>query len=340
MYLCTRKPNMTAGRSVRVIRIRAPGGPEVLEMSEVALPPPGPGQLRVRVTASGVNRADLLQRLGSYPPPRGFPEDIPGLEYAGVVEEVGPGCSVRTPGDRVMGIVAGGGYAEALNVRERETIRAPEGVPLEQVAGVPEVFITAWDALFRQAHVVAGETVLIHAIGSGVGTAALQLARTVGARPVGTSRTPEKVERARALGLVLGLVAGPTWPEGVMELTGGHGADVILDMVGGAYMEGNLEVLAAGARWIVVGVPSGPRGQMDLRRLMARRAMLQGTLLRTRSPEEKVLLARTFQDHVVPLFERGELRPVVDSVLPAKEVAQAHRRVEANATFGKIVLRW
>ncbi len=331
---------MTAGRSVRVIRIRAPGGPEVLEMSEVALPPPGPGQLRVRVTASGVNRADLLQRLGSYPPPMGFPEDIPGLEYAGVVEEVGPGCSVRTQGDRVMGIVAGGGYAEALNVRERETIRAPEGVPLEQVAGVPEVFITAWDALFRQAHVVAGETVLIHAIGSGVGTAALQLARTVGARPVGTSRTPEKVERARALGLVLGLVAGPTWPEGVMELTGGHGADVILDMVGGAYMEGNLEVLADGARWIVVGVPSGPQGQMNLRRLMARRAMLQGTLLRTRSPEEKVLLARTFQDHVVPLFERGELRPVVDSVLPAKEVAQAHRRVEANATFGKIVLRW
>lgn len=331
---------MTAGESVRVIRIRAPGGPEVLEMSEVALPPPGPGQLRVRVTASGVNRADLLQRLGSYPPPRGFPKDIPGLEYAGVVEEVGPGCSVRKQGDRIMGIVAGGGYAEALNVRERETIRAPEGVPLDQVAGVPEVFITAWDALFRQAHVVAGETVLIHAIGSGVGTAALQLARTVGARPVGTSRTPEKVERARELGLVLGLVAGPTWPEGVMELTGRHGADVILDMVGGAYMEGNLEVLADGARWIVVGVPSGPTGQMNLRRLMARRALLQGTLLRTRSPEEKVLLARTFQDHVVPLFERGELRPVVDSVLPAKEVAQAHRRVEANATFGKIVLRW
>lgn len=157
---------------------------------------------------------------------------------------------------------------------------------------------------------------------------------------MGTSRTPEKVERARELGLVLGLVSGPTWPEGVMELTGRHGADVILDMVGGAYMEGNLEVLADGARWIVVGVPSGPTGQMNLRRLMARRALLQGTLLRTRSPEEKVLLARTFQDHVVPLFERGELRPVVDSVLPAKEVAQAHRRMEANATFGKIVLRW
>jgi NADPH:quinone reductase len=331
---------MAPSLNVRVIRIRTPGGPEVLEASEVSLPPPGPGQLRVRVRASGVNRADLLQRQGGYPPPRGFPEDIPGLEYAGVVEEVGPGCSVRRPGDRVMGIVSGGGYAEAINVRERETIRAPEGIPLEQVAAIPEVFITAWDALFRQAHVVAGETVLIHAVGSGVGTAALQLARTVGARPVGTSRTPEKVERARDLGLVLGLIAGATWPDAVLELTQGHGADVILDMVGGAYMEGNLKVLANGTRWIVVGVPSGSRGQMDLRRLMTCRAQIHGTILRSRSPEEKVLLARTFQDHVVPLFERGELQPVVDTILPAAEAARAHVRLQANETFGKLLLRW
>lgn len=331
---------MTKSRKVRVIRIRTPGGPEVLEMSETTLPPPGPGRLRVRVTTSGVNRADLLQRLGSYPPPRGFPKDIPGLEYAGVVEELGPGCSVRQQGDRVMGIVAGGGYAEAINVRERETIRAPEGVSLEQVGAIPEVFMTAWDALFRQARLAAGETVLIHAIGSGVGTAALQLAQKVGARSVGTSRTAEKVERARGLGLVLGLVAGPTWPEAVRELTGGQGADVILDLVGGGYLQGNLETLADGGRWIVVGVPSGPRGQIDLGTLMRRRAVLRGTVLRTRSPEEKVLLARAFQDHVVPLFERGELRPVVDTILPAAEVATAHRRMQENDTFGKLLLRW
>lgn len=331
---------MTSSHATRVVRIARPGGPEVLELAEASLPAPGPGQLRVRVTTSGVNRADLLQRRGAYPPPRGFPEDIPGLEYAGVVEEVGEGCSVRQPGDRVMGIVSGGGYAAALNVRERETIRAPEGVSLEFAGGIPEVFITAWDALFRQAGLASGENLLIHAVGSGVGTAALQLALAAGARPVGTSRRPEKVERARELGLVLGVVAGSEWPTAVMELTREHGADVILDLVGGAYVEGNLEVLAPGARWIVVGVPSGGRAEIDLRRLMTRRARIHGTVLRSRSPEEKVLLARSFQDQLVPLFERGELRPVVDTILPAERVREAHELLERNDTFGKVLLRW
>jgi NADPH:quinone reductase len=331
---------MATAETVRVIRMTKPGGPEVLEMSEAAIPPPPPGHVRVRVLASGVNRADLLQRMGAYPPPAGFPADIPGLEYAGVVESVGEGCGVREPGDRVMGIVAGGGYAEAINVRERETIRAPEHVGLEQAGAIPEAFITAWDALFRQARLTAGESVLIHAVGSGVGTAALQLAQALGARPVGTSRTPEKVERARELGLVLGVVGGNRWSRAVLELTGGHGADVILDLVGGGYVEGNLEVLARQARWIVVGVPGGSRAVIDFRRLMEKRASLVGTILRSRSPEEKVLLARAFQDHVVPLFERGEVTPVVDSILPAEEVQAAHRRLESNANFGKVLLRW
>jgi NADPH:quinone reductase len=331
---------MSSSQTVPVVRIARPGGPEVLEMSEAVLPPPAPGQVRVRVTVSGVNRADLLQRRGKYPPPPGFPDDVPGLEYAGVVEQVGEGCSVRRSGDRVMGIVSGGGYAEALNVRERETIRAPEGIPLERAGAIPEVFITAWDALFRQAGLTSGESVLIHAVGSGVGTAALQLALAVGARPVGTSRRPEKVERARELGLVLGVVAGAEWPTAVMELTREHGADVILDLVGGAYAEGNLEVLAPGARWIVVGVPSGALAEVDLRRLMTRRARLQGTVLRTRSPEEKVLLARAFQDQIIPLFERGELSPVIDTILPAERAREAHDLLERNETFGKVLLRW
>ncbi len=331
---------MSAGETVRAIRIREPGGPEVLEMVEVHLPPPAPGELRVRVTTSGVNRADLLQRGGAYPAPLGFPEDIPGLEYAGLVEAVGPGCSVRKSGDRVMGVVAGGAYAEAINVRERETIRAPEGVSLEQAGGIPEVFVTAWDALFRQARLTAGESVLIHAVGSGVGTAAVQLALAVGARPVGTSRSPEKVERARELGLVLGVVGPEGWTHSVQELTDGHGADVILDLVGAAYLEGNLEAMARGCRWIVVGVPGGALGQINLRRLMSQRATLRGTVLRSRSPEEKVILARAFQDHVVPLFERGEVRPVVDTILPADKAAVAHRRLEANDSFGKLLLRW
>ena len=331
---------MSAAETVRAIRIREPGDPEVLEMTEIQLPPPAPGELRVRVITSGVNRADLLQRRGVYPAPPGFPQEIPGLEYAGLVEQVGPGCSIRRSGDRVMGVVAGGGYAEAINVRERETIRAPEGVDLEHAGGIPEVFVTAWDALFRQSRLTAGETVLIHAVGSGVGTAAVQLALAVGARPVGTSRSPEKVERARALGLVLGVVGPDGWAHSVMELTNGHGADVILDLVGAAYLEGNLDAMAQGCRWIVVGVPGGALGQINLRRLMSRRATLRGTVLRTRSPEEKVILARAFQDHVVPLFERGEIHPVVDTILPAEEAAVAHRRLEANDSFGKLLLRW
>jgi len=327
-------------KSIRVVRVTRPGDPSVLELAEDTIGPPSPGHVQIRVTTSGVNRADLLQRLGKYPPPPGFPEAVLGLEYAGVVEAVGPGCSVRRPGDRVMGIVAGGGYSEMLNVRERETIRAPDGISLEQAGAIPEVFMTAWDALFRQARMTAGETVLVHAVGSGVGTAALQLALAVGARPIGTSRSPEKIERARELGLVLGVVAGPGWPRALGELTKGHGADVILDLVGASYLEGNLESLAEGARWIVVGVPGGTRGVIDLRRLMDRRASIRGTVLRSRSPEEKVLLARTFQDHVVPLFERGEIRPVVDAILPVEKVAEAHQRLEDNRTFGKLVLRW
>lgn len=331
---------MRRNQNVRVLRIRTPGDADVLEMETAELPPPGPGQVQVRVAVSGVNRADIVQRVGGYPPPRGFPPDIPGLEYSGMVEAVGEGCFVRKPGDRVMGIVAGGAYAELINVRERETIRVPQGVGIEPAGAIPEVFITAWDALFRQARLLAGETVLIHAVGSGVGTAALQLALAIGARPLGTSRRAEKVERARELGLVLGVIAGATWPEAVLEHTNGQGADVIMDLVGADYIEGNLRVLSEGARWMLIGVPGGSRGEVDLRRLMSRRARIQGTVLRTRSPEEKVLLARAFQDHVVPLFERGELRPVVDHIFPAERVADAHRRMEANDTFGKVLLRW
>ncbi len=327
-------------KTIRVVRIREPGDPSVLSIAEDSLGPPAPGQVQVRVTVSGVNRADLLQRRGLYPAPEGFPDHVPGLEYAGVVEAVGPGCSVRKPGDRVMGIVAGGGCSELLNVRERETIRAPQGIPLEQAGAIPEVFMTAWDALFRQAKLSAGETVLVHAVGSGVGSAALQLALAIGARPIGTSRSAEKIERARELGLVLGVVASPGWHRAVVEFTAGQGADVVLDLVGASYLEGNLASLAEGARWIVVGVPGGTRGEIDLRRLMDRRASLRGTVLRSRSPEEKVLLARAFQDQVVPLFERGEIRPVVDAILPVEKVIEAHRRLEENRTFGKLLLRW
>jgi NADPH:quinone reductase len=325
---------------VPCVRIREPGGPEVLVPGTLELPPPARGEVRVRVAVSGVNRADLLQRRGVYPPPPGFPADVPGLEFSGTVSELGPGCRLRAGGDRVMGIVGGGGYAREVVGDERETLRVPEGLTTEEGGAVPEVFLTAWDALFGQAGLRAGEVVLIHAVGSGVGTAALQLARRAGARTVGTSRTPEKVERALAMGLDDGVVAGEDWPARVHDALGEGGADVILDLVGGAYLEGNLEVLGERARWVVVGVPGGSTGPLDLRRLMSRRALIRGTVLRPRPREEKARLAREFERLVVPGFETGSLRPVVDSVLAARDAPEAHRRIEANETFGKMLLSW
>ena len=328
--------------AMRVVRITRPGGPEVLVVGEAPVPEPGPGEIRVRVAASGVNRADLLQRRGQYPAPPGWPEDVPGLEYAGAVDAVGPGARLFSVGDVVMGIVGGGGYASWVVVNEREAVRAPRGMDPAEVAAIPEVFMTAYDALFAQMRLVAGETVLVHAAGSGVGTAAVQLARAAGARVIGTSRTVEKLHRAGELGLDVGIVAdeGEAWAKAVREATGERGVDVILDLVGGPYVAGNLKALAERGRWIVVGVTGGGNAPLDLRALMGRRASLTGTVLRARPPEEKMALAREFELRVVPLFEKGALRPVVDARYPPENAAEAHRQLEANRTFGKVMLVW
>lgn len=331
---------------IACIRIREPGGPDVLERVHRTLPPPAAGQARVRVRASGVNRADLLQRRGRYPAPDGYDDTLPGLEYAGTVEALGPGCRLRSVGDRVMGILGGHGYAEAVNVPERETIVVPDGVTLVDAAAIPEAFLTAWDALFGQARLRSGESVLIHAVGSGVGSAAVQLARDAGARTVGTSRTPRKVERAGALGLDRGIVAPSdegereAWSDQLLKGEDGNGVDVILDLVGGSYLDGNLRVLGHRGRWIVVGVPGGTRGTLDLRALMAARGRIQGTLLRARPPEEKATLAREFERRVVPRFASGHLRPVVGEVIPAPDARRAHEIMEANRNWGKLLLRW
>ena len=230
-----------------------------------------------------------------YPAPSGTTQDIPGLEYSGVVESVGPGVTLWNEGDTVMGIVGGGGYAEYVTAQERTVVKVPAGVALEDAGAIPEVFMTAFDALFRQMHLSEGETVLIHAVGSGVGTAAVQLTESAGVRAIGTSRTQEKVERAIELGLDVGILGDEGWPDRVLEASGGEGVDVILDLVGGAYLEGNLKVMAQGARQIVVGVPSGPKSEIDLRLLMGKRALIKGTVLRARPLEEKISLAREFE---------------------------------------------
>lgn len=327
---------------MRAVVLAGHGGPEVLELGERPLPSPGAGEIRVRVAASGINRADLSQRRGHYPAPPGWPDDILGLEYAGVVDAVGAGVTLHQAGDRVMGIVGGGAYAEAVVVPAHQAMPVPDRLDLVEAAGVPEAFLTAWDALVLQMGLEEGETVLIHAVGSGVGTAALQIARARGARTVGTSRTPWKLERARELGLDHSVLAadGEDWAEGVLDATGGQGADVILDLVGGSYAEGNLRCLASRGRWIVVGVPGGRQATLDLRELMARRASITGTVLRTRSGEERSHLTREAVRSLGPLLASGALSPVVEGTVQPHEVAEAHRRMEANLNYGKLLIVW
>jgi NADPH:quinone reductase len=326
---------------MRAIVITRSGGPEVLEEHERPIPEPGEGEILVRVHASALNRADLLQRLGRYPAPAGAPRDVPGLEYAGEVAAVGERAGLWAVGSRVMGIVGGGGHAEYLTVHEREAIRVPAALSWEEAAAIPEVFLTAWDALSTQLELGAGERLLIHAVGSGVGTAALQLARAAGATVIGTSRTPAKLLRAVELGLDTPIEAGAvSWAERVMEATEGAGVHAILDLVGGALLPDNLRVLSPRGRLLVVGTMGGSRAELDMRLLLARRLRVQGTVLRSRSRDERIALARGFSDAVLPLLSSGAVRPVIDDVLPFARIAEGHGRLEGNATFGKIVLRW
>ncbi|MEJ2538374.1 MAG: NAD(P)H-quinone oxidoreductase [Gemmatimonadota bacterium] len=329
------------GATMRAVVMTGTGGPEVLEEREAPLPEPGPGEVRVRVASSGVNRADLLQRQGLYPAPRGYPPDIPGLEFAGEVEALGPRVFGVETGDRVMGLVGGGGYAERVVVHEREVVPVPQGIDLVRAGALPEAYLTAFDAVVAQMDVQAGEVVLIHAVGSGVGTAALQLARWAGARTLGTSRTQEKLERASEMGLHIGLQGGDRdWVADVMEATGGHGADLILDLVGGPYLEGNIRALAPRGRIITVGITGGRKATLDLRGLMAKRGSLTGTVLRARPLEEKAALAQHFRRVALPALAEGRLAPVVDATFPPAEASEAHRRMESNLNFGKLLLVW
>lgn len=325
---------------MRAVVMRESGDADVLEMQEVERPLPGDGDLLVRVASSGVNRADLLQREGRYPAPPGYPEQILGLEYAGTVEAVGSEVERFAVGDAVMGITGGGGYAEFVVESADTAVAAPADMDLVRVGAIPEVFMTAFDAAFVQEGLSKGETLLVHAVGSGVGTAALQLGARAGVTVIGTSRTPAKLERAAELGLTHGIVAEQDWPELVMKLTEGRGVDVILDLVGGPYLAGNQRVLAQRGRHIVVGVPGGLKAEIDLRALMGRRGSIRGTVLRARAVEEKATLARAFETQVLPGFDDLTLQPVIDTVFPAARAANAHRYMESNQNFGKILLEW
>ncbi len=326
---------------MRAVVITEPGEPDVLRLAEVPTPEPGRRDLLVRVRASAVNRADLLQRLGRYPAPPGWPEQVPGLEYAGAVEAVGADVQRWTVGDRVMGLVGGGGHAEYVVVHERMALPVPDRLDDAEAAAVPEVFITAHDALFTRLGVGLGEWLLIHAVGSGVGTAALQLARSAGVRVLGSTRSAWKLERARELGLDVGIdTAREDFVARVLEETAHDGVHAILDLVGGAYLAGNIRVLRTLGRQVVVGLPSGHAADLDLGALLRKRLTLVGTALRSRPLEEKIAATRRFEQQVIPLLADGTVRPVVHERLSMAEAPEAHRMLEENETFGKVVLVW
>lgn len=327
---------------MRAITIVSFGSVEGLEVRDVADAPAATlDRVRVRVRAAGLNRADILQRRGRYPAPPGYPQDIPGIEFAGEVEQAGDEVRLWKVGDRVFGIIGGGGQAQYVTVPENHLAPVPENLDWAAAAAVPEVFMTAHDALFTQCGLTIGESVLIHAAGSGVGTAAIQLARTAGAFAYGTSRTADKLEKAKEFGMTESVVAGGDpmdFVAAVKSWTNDAGVDVVLDLVGAAYLKANLAALATKGRLIFVGTTSGSKAEIDLSIAMSKRLRIMGTALRIRSLEEKATATRLFAEHVVPLLASRAVRPVIDKVFRMEEVRAAHERIESNKSFGKVVL--
>jgi NADPH2:quinone reductase len=327
---------------MKAVKIVSFGGVEGLEVREVAdAQPANLDRVRVRVRATGLNRADILQRLGRYPAPPGYPQDIPGIEFAGEVSEVGDEVRRWKAGDRVFGIIGGGSQAQYVTVHESALAPIPPNLDWAEAAAVPEVFMTAHDALFTQCGLQMGERVLIHAAGSGVGTAAIQLVRAAGAFAYGTSRTADKLEKAKEFGLTESVVASSDPMEfvaAVKRWTKDAGVDVVLDLVGAAYLKANLAALATKGRLIFVGTTSGSKAEIDFSVTMSKRLRIMGTALRTRSLEEKATATRLFAEHVVPLLASGGVRPVIDKVFQMEEVRAAHERIESNESFGKVVL--
>ncbi len=321
---------------MRAVVIKEFGGPEQLSITDLPNPEPGPGEVLIAVRATALNRADLLQRRGLYPPPPGA-TDVLGLECAGVVEALGPGVTTRKLGERVMALLPGGGYAEQVTVSERLAVPLPEGMRFTDAAAIPEAFLTAQEALFTLGNLKPGQRVLIHAAAGGVGSAAVQLARRVGARVVATAGSPEKCELALALGAELAInYREAAFGSVCREALGG--VDLVLDFVGGSYFEEHAKLLAEGGKLVVVGVLGGAKATVNLGQLLARRLQILGLVMRSRSLEDKIAITERFTQSTSPGFVSGELRPVVDRVFAFNEVRLAHERMEQNLNLGKIVL--
>ncbi len=324
---------------MRAAVVTEPGGPEVLQVAEIEDPVPGPDEVLVAVHASALNRADLMQRRGGYPAPPGIRPDVPGLEMAGVVEAIGDRVQAWKPGDRVMALLGGGGYASKAIAHERQLMPIPEGLGFEQAAAIPEVYLTAFDALFGHCELAGGESVLIHAVGSGVGTAAVQLAALEGCPSYGTASSDEKLAAAAGLGLDVGInYKHEDFAEVIAEHSGGRGVNVILDVVGAPYWDRNIASLAVRGRMVLVGTMGGGRVETNIGALMPKRLRVHGTVLRARPLEEKLILSQQFAARYLHHFGTGRLRAIIDRVFPLEDAAGAHAYMESNANFGKIVL--
>jgi putative PIG3 family NAD(P)H quinone oxidoreductase len=324
---------------VRAVVIAEPGGPDVLRLAEVPDPVAEPGDVIIDVAAAGLNRADLMQRRGMYPPPPGA-SPYPGLEcsgrVAGIGQDVGDGYHVA---DEVCALLAGGGYAEKVAVPAAQVLPVPRGVTLTEAAALPEVACTVYANVFQQAALAPGETLLVHGGASGIGTMAIQLAKALGARVACTAGSPAKLQRCRELGADLAVnYAEEDFVEAISDFTSGRGADVILDIVGAAYLQRNVTALGTGGRLVVIGTQGGSRGELDLGLLLRKRASVAAASLRARPAAEKAAIVAGVLEHVWPLIAAGHVVPVVDRVLPLAEAAQAHRLMESGAHVGKILL--
>lgn len=308
-----------------------------LELSEVPAPAPEPGEVLLDVVAAGVNRADVLQRQGSYSPPPGA-SDIIGLEVSGTVREVGPGVEPWRPGDEVCALLTGGGYAEQVVVPAGQLLPAPQGLDLVDAAALPEAVCTAWSNLVDVGRLAAGDTVLVHGGSGGVGSVAIQLARALGARVITTAGGPQRTARCRELGADVVLDHRTDVPAAVKEATDGRGVDVVLDLLGAGGLDDNTRVLATGGRLVVIGLQRGRRGELDLARLMAKQASIHGTLLRPRPVDQKSAIVSAVRERVWPMLDDGRLRPVVHERLPLAEAQRAHELLDSGAVFGKLLL--
>ena len=324
--------------TMTAIAIRAAGGPEMLVAEQRPVPVPGPGEILVKVAAAGVNRPDVMQRQGLYPPPPGA-SDIPGLEIAGTVVALGPGAPRWKLGDRVMALVSGGGYAEYCSAHESHALRIPDGLSFAEAAAIPETFFTVWHNAFERGGLKSGETLLIHGGTSGIGTTAIQLAKAFGARVITTAGSAEKCAAARKLGADVAVnYKTEDFVAATKQATGGNGAELILDMVGGDYIGRNYEAAAVEGRIVQIAFQGSPKTTVDFRRIMLKRLHHTGSTLRARSVPDKAAIAAAVADKVLPLIAAGRVKPVMDSTFPLAEAAAAHARMESSVHIGKIVL--